>query len=111
MIRIQKGEGESRKELRVPTAAFNNFYKGAGWQRCDAAPETVSAPVESGEVEGTEEDEWDGYEDGDDGDEEVTKPLSEMTRSELEAYAAKLGVDLTGLNSNKQYREAIKAAM
>lgn len=103
MIRIQKGEGESRKELKVPAAAFNNFYKGAGWQKVDAVPESASMEAE--------EDEWDGYEDGEEGDDEFTKPLSEMTRPELEAYAAKLGVDLTGLNSNKQYREAIKAAM
>ena len=103
MIRICKGEGESKKELRVPTAAFKNFYEGAGWQRVNATSESTSVE--------TEEDEWDGYEGDEDSDDEFTKPLSEMTRSELEAYAVKLGVDLTGLNSNKQYREAIKAAM
>lgn len=103
MVRIRKGEGENKKELRVPAAAFKNFYEGAGWQRVDAASEFASVE--------TEEDEWDGYEGDEDGDDEFTKPLSEMTRPELEAYAAKLGVDLTGLNSNKQYREAIKAAM
>lgn len=102
MVRICKGEGESKKELTVPTAAFDNFYKGAGWQKVDTASEPI---IES------EEDEWDGYDENEDNEEEFTKPLSEMTRPELEAYAAKLGVDLSGLTSNKQYREAIKAAM
>lgn len=103
MLRIYKGEGEGKKELLVPVSAYENFYKGAGWTKGDVVSE---ASLEEGD-----EDEWEGYDDGEEGEEEFIKPLSEMSRSELEAYAAKLGVDLTGLNSNKQYREAIKAAM
>lgn len=105
MIKICKGEGNDKKVLKVPEAAYNNFYKGAGWRREDG----VSDVVES--EESPDEDEWSGYDDEEENDEEIMKPLSEMNRSELEAYAAKLGVDLTGLTSNKQYREAIKAAM
>lgn len=100
MVRIQKVVGDGTRELTVSTAAYNNFYKGAGWQKIGVVS-TVAAKSE-------EEDEWDGFEEA---DEEPSKPLSEMTRYELEAYAAKLGVDLTGLSSNKQYREAIKAAI
>lgn len=102
MLKIQKGEGEGKKELLVPNGAFKNFFEGAGWHRVGVVSEV--------KADESEEDEWSDYEEGEE-DDEFTKPLSEMSRAELEAYAAKLGVDLTGLNSNKQYREAIKAAM
>lgn len=101
MVKIWKGEGEGKRELKVPLAAFENFFKGAGWQKSEGNNTTNTS----------EEDEWDDYVDGEESEEEFTKPLSEMNRYELEAYAAKLGVDLTGLNTNKQYREAIKAVM
>lgn len=42
-------------------------------------------------------------------EEEVEKPLSEMNRQELERKANSLGVDITGLTTNKQIREAIRS--
>ena len=104
MVTIEKavGNGTASRVLTVPTSAYDNFYKGAGWR-------IVSSAVSKTVLNVAEEvDEWDGY---DDSEEEITKPLSEMNRTELEEYAAKLGVDLSGLTSNKQYREAIKSAM
>lgn len=101
MITIKKTIGKgTEKVLTIPKSAYDNFYKGAGWQFDSATAKTSKTSLE--------EDEWAGY---DENEEEITKPLSEMNRAELEEYAAKLGVDLSGLTSNKQYREAIKAAM
>ena len=57
------------------------------------------------EEEKSEEDEWaDVIE-----EEEFEKPLSEMTRKELEAKAKELGIDLTGLGKTAQIREAIRS--
>ena len=53
------------------------------------------------------EEDWDSIED----DEEVSKPISEMNNAELKEYATKLGIDISGLSSNKQLREAIKAVI
>lgn len=103
MVTIVKGEGENRKTLQVARSAYKNFYKSAGWQ-IDEDVKIVTSQ------EPDEDDEWAGY--GDDGEkDEPTKPLSEMSRAELEERAKKLGVDLTGLSSTRQMREAIKAAM
>ena len=93
MVQIKK----DALKLKVTNSAYKNFYKDAGWDLVDAAEE-------HGECAEAEAEEWAEAEG-------VTKPLSEMNRSELEAYAAQLNVDLTGLSSNKQYREAIKAVM
>ena len=93
MVQIKK----DALKLKVTNSAYKNFYKDAGWDLVDAAEE-------HGEWAEAEAEEWAEAEG-------VTKPLSEMNRSELEAYAAQLNVDLTGLSSNKQYREAIKAVM
>lgn len=104
MVTIEKtiGSGPVSRTLTVPTSAYNNFYKSAGW-RITSSIVNEAAPLTE------EDDEWAGYDDG--AEEEITKPLSEMNRTELEEYAARLGVDLSGLTSNKQYREAIKSAM
>lgn len=105
MLRIVKG----KRTLKVTDKAYENFYKNNGWEiekRLGTGKASASNSKKP-KVEETEtEDEWAGIE-----DEEVRKPLSEMNRQELEQYAAELGVDLTGLSSNKQYREAIKAAL
>ena len=48
------------------------------------------------------DDEWAGYE-----DDEIEKPLSEMTDAELKEKAASLGIDTKGLSA-KQIRVKIK---
>lgn len=107
MIKIKKGE----KEMSVPSASYNNFYKNAGWRKVEQETETVYTddvkeevevviPVE--EEEEVIDDEWAGYE-----DEEIEKPLSEMTDAELKEKAASLGINTKGL-SVKQIREKIK---
>lgn len=112
MIKIKKGS----KTMSVPNSAFENFYKGAGWEKEDdfdtvykdeepadlvesnEEPD-VLLPVEEEEIE---DDEWAGYE-----DEEIEKPLSEMTDAEIKEKAASLGISTKGL-SIKQIREKIK---
>lgn len=97
--------GKGKKKLKVTDKAYDNFYKNSGWEVLKQLGTKVKKPVK--ETVESEVDEWEGVED----DSEVKKPLSEMNRQELEEYAAELGVDLSGLTSNKQIREAIKAAM
>lgn len=101
MVIINKGE----KKLRVTNKAYDNFYKNSGWAIVKQLGTNKKADVKKPEKE--EQDEWDNV----DEDSDARKPLSDMNRQELEEYAAELGVDLTGLTSNKQFREAIKAAM
>lgn len=101
MVIISKEE----KKLRVTNKAYDNFYKNSGWTIVKQLGANKKVDVKKLEKE--EQDEWDNV----DEDSDARKPLSDMNRQELEEYAAELGVDLTGLTSNKQFREAIKAAM
>lgn len=114
MIVIKKGS----KRLKVTKSAYKNFYKNAGWKKVSDTETKVTneVPVEATEdlTEPSTEDAEvieDDDEDWDEEDEEPSKPLSEMNRAELEEFAGKLGVSLAGLSTNKQIREAIKAAM
>lgn len=122
MVVIVKGD----KKLTVPTSAYNNYYKNAGWiirngkKQEKELEDNNSVEKEEKEVidDVTEETEENSNEDADGSDdedwdsvmedEEVEKPLSEMNRQELEDKAASLGVDITGLSTNKQIREAIR---
>ena len=100
MVKIEKvGVGQ----LTVPDKAFDNYYKAAGWHVVEGGKKATKAT----KVEETEEDEWAGFEE----EEEVTKPLSEMNRPEMEAFAAKRGIDISGATSNRQLRELLKAHM
>ena len=42
-------------------------------------------------------------------EDDVEKPLSEMNNYELKQKAESLGIDISGLKSNKEIREAIRA--
>lgn len=97
--------GKGKKKLRVTNKAYDNFYKNSGWTIVKQLGANKKADTKKPEKE--EQDEWDNV----DEDSDARKPLSDMNRQELEEYAAELGVDITGLTSNKQLREAIKAAM
>lgn len=106
MVKIKKGT----KAREVPLASFQNYYKNSGWELCDevSAKKAVepNVDVQESNEDSVSDSDWDeAMED------EVEKPLSEMNKAELEALANKLGVSLVGLSTNKQMREAIKAAM
>ena len=44
-------------------------------------------------------------------DPDATKSLSKMTKDELEAYAAEIGVDLSECKNNDERKDAIKKAL
>lgn len=104
MVTIRKG----KKEVRTTESAYENFFANNGWEKVESnkTHKRTERKSEPSDNEASTSDEW-----GDWSEEEPSKPLSEMNRSELEEYATKLGIDLTGLGSNKQIREAIKAVM
>lgn len=109
MVKIAKGN----KVKTTSFSSFENFYKNSGWELVEGSSnktEEVKPAKKVKEPEIIDEPTDDEWEDAMD-DEEVEKPLSEMNNAELKEYAAKYGIDITGLNSNKQIREAIKAAM
>lgn len=96
MIRISKGG----KETSVTESAYKNYFARNGWTKIDTDSSDPSSDHGN--------DDWDEETENDDWDEEPAKPLSEMNRAELEAYAKEKDVDLTGLTSNNQIRKAIK---
>ena len=104
MVTIKKTLGGREKQLQVSRSAFKNFYQNAGWVLTNNATASKQAAAFD-EAESIDEG-WDEVLE----EEEVTKPLSEMTREELVAKATALGIDTTNA-STKQLRAMIKAAM
>lgn len=96
-VKIHKDE----KTLIVSEGAFNSYYKNSGW----VVEEDKKANDVAVESQGSFDEDWDSIIE----DDEPTKPLSEMNGRELREFAESKGIDLTGLSSNKQIREAIKA--
>ena len=102
------------KEVSVST--FENFFKNSGWEIAgDEKPATSQSKKEKKvekvveePVENNSEDEWDEVLEE---DEEIEKPLSEMTKKELIEYAENNGISLAGLNTVAQYRQAIQDYM
>jgi hypothetical protein len=115
MIKIYK----NGKTLKVTQSAFNNYYANSGWRLSEASPnfEDVKADkktlknAESNTNEVDVQDEWEGFDETADAEEEFEKPLSEMNRDELTAKAKSLGLNISNVNSNKQLRELIKSHM
>lgn len=117
MIRIVKGNLVNT----VSKSAFNNYFKSQGWDivKGDDIPpipvleeeKVIEEPVETIEAEEVIEDDSDEWNDvlEELQDEEIEKPLSEMNKKELMEKAQSLGVNVKGLETNKQLREAIKA--
>ncbi len=114
MITITK----NGKTTKVSRSAFENFYKGAGWVEMES--DSVSVDYSNKRVEKIKEvrKEESAIEDEDESDEdweaamqedEVEKPLSEMNNHELRNKAESMGIDVSGLKSNKELREAIRA--
>lgn len=108
------------KVKEVTQSAFDNYFKNAGWEISDnisaKAVEAESENVVEHEnvveqetivddvIENTIEDEWNDVEE----DEAVEKPISEMDREELKAFAESHNIDIEGLTKISQIREAIK---
>ena len=122
--------GEKRK---VSKSAFENFFKDSGWVEVGKTPASSSldsyqvveksdnkvkskVDIEEDKFEASDEsnesfeDEWDEVL-SEEEDEEIEKPISEMNKEELIAYAKKHDISLAGLSKVSQYREAIREAM
>lgn len=114
MVRITK----NGKVKSVSKTAFHNYYENSGWvidgydsksggeipHKESVNPEPENDTVEEVE-EVIDEDEWDDAM----LDDEVEKPLSEMTRNELIEKASSMGINTNNMKTN-QIREAIKKA-
>ena len=109
MVKITKGNLENI----VSKAAFDNYFASQGWVmegvESPSKPilEVKEEPMENSDEEVNDE-EWDNALE-ELQDEEVEKPLSDMNKDELISKANSLGIDISGLNTNKQLREAIKS--
>lgn len=119
-VKIKKGE----KVLTVPKTSFLNFFADQGWEEVKSSShsgkekkneevkeeELKDESVEEETEETTEEvkDEWDEAMEEDEAD--IEKPISEMTKDELIAYADQNGIDISGLTKTSQIKEAIKNA-
>ena len=103
MVTIKKGS----KKLTVSNSAYENFYKGFGWKIDDGVE--VKKPVKKVKepvVETTEVDDEEDWDSVVEEDEEIEKPLSEMSHNELKDKAVSLGINPAGL-SRKQLRDKI----
>ena len=100
MLVIKKG----KSKMKVAKSAYNNFYKGAGWEIDDEVSSVVYSSESDENDNSNEDDEWAGYED----EESIEKDLSEMSHAELKEKAESLGIDTTGMNT-KQLRAKLKS--
>lgn len=104
------------KVLKVTETAFKEYYKDFGWVpkatenvAKEPAEDTNEEAVEENPIEENpieENDDWNDIE-----EEEVEKPISNMSKDELIAYANEHGINIDGINRTSQIREAILAAM
>lgn len=118
-IKVKK-EGKE-KPMLIPEKALPQFEK-AGWK--PMGEKKVNKPIKEEEAvenqnellqeEEAAEDEWDDSEWEEESEQEENeleeKPLSEMNNKELREFAEMKGIDVSGLTSNKQLREAISKA-
>lgn len=114
MIKIRKGS----KTLVIPAGAYDTIYAPAGWERADGTKKSVKEPQKVEKTpEPLEESEEEFEEELDEEDEDVEyvdpeelneKPLEELDFEELKILAEYLDIDVKGLKSKKDVREAIK---
>lgn len=119
-IKIQKAD----KIIKVTRSAFLNYFSNMGWTEADekASGKPKKEDKKESNINNKEDDskasndqksdapvdEWDEVMNEDDeDDEDVQKPLSEMSKKELIELANEKGIDTTGMNTN-QIREALK---
>lgn len=112
--------------LTVTQGAFKALYKPMGYVIVGAEGGPEASPVPDGvtthpaDEDGSEDDqtseEDEVQDDGEDTDEDQDdedleeKPLSEMNFKELKAYAKRRGINVNGMSSKKEVREAILEA-
>lgn len=96
------------QEREVSKGAYKSIFKQNGWVPCDE--ELVEDSDDEVVVDDDDDDEV--VVDDDDEEEELEeKPLSKMNLSELKEYAELKGVDIDGLETKKEIKEAIIEAM
>lgn len=100
MVKITK---PNRSSMTVTEAAYENFYKSAGWRTAGA----VKSQDYEHEESNYGDDDWDSLGE----DDYSQKSLSEMSIDELRDKAASMGVDLNGATTAKQIRDRLKRYM
>lgn len=112
--------------LTVSKGAFKTLYRPMGYVIVGDEGEPEASPAPGKEItppdtgDGSEDDLSSGedevQDDGEDTDEDQDdedleeKPLSEMNFKELKAYAKRRGINVNGMSSKKEVREAILEA-
>ena len=112
--------------LTVTQGAFKALYKPMGYVIVGTEGEPEASPVpaevttppvdEDGSEADQTSEEDEVQDDGEDTDEDQDdedleeKPLSEMNFKELKAYAKRRGINVNGMSSKKEVREAILEA-
>lgn len=117
MVKLVKNNGSSVIRKSIPGGAVNMFLK-AGWE-IDKPNIALAVNEEKRNMRDIDDvkqvessDEWDEAEKElqEETDEvKYEKPISEMNEAELRKYAQEKGVNLNGLSSIKQIRQAIRA--
>ena len=87
MIEIRKGPDT----LLVSRGAYEEQFKPLGFRPVRRSRPKTDAPLDEAEL--------------------LEKPISQWSKQELKAYADANGIDLSGLRSVTQVREAVKAAI
>lgn len=112
--------------LTVTQGAFKALYKPMGYvivgtegePEASPVPDEVTTPPvdEDGSEDDQTSEEDEVQDDGEDTDEDQDdedleeRPLSEMNFKELKAYAKRRGINVNGMSSKKEVREAILEA-
>lgn len=94
---ISKGD----KTSTVTKTAFDNYFKNNGWEIVGNS--TIDQPIIDNTDVSKVEDEWDSVLD------DIEKPLSEMSRSELIDFATSKGIEIPNDMKTRQLREFIEA--
>lgn len=98
MILVQKGQ----KRSYVPKSFFHQILASQGWKEVHGNYHDLG-------MESPSEDDSDVDYDEEEDDEEE-RPLSQMSFEELKFMAENMGIDIEGIRSKKELRNAIVAA-
>jgi hypothetical protein len=108
MVKVKRNE----KIMEVPNSVFENKMKANGWELVTGKESKKSVEAnETVENESSPADESFSDEEWEEAESDVEeKPLSMLSTEELKELADKKGIDISGLKSDKQIREAIRKA-